>query len=370
LSVFIKVGNDWRVIDAPEDATRNTLPVGVFTVSFSQQMGYYLTHLDNFNLPSKTYGKEISRSTRVINTFLERPNSTGIVLAGAKGSGKTLLTKKIAIELAEEHQIPTLVVSSKYHGDDFNKFIQAIEQPAAVVFDEFEKVYDKEAQQLLLSLFDGVIPSKKLYIITVNDTWRMDEFLLNRPGRFYYMFKYAGLSEEAIDEFCRDKLKQIDELQAIKNYSKMFTDFTFDMLSAIVEEMNRHDESLDEVLKYLNISYNEAPGAVYETNFLEVAGHPKIAKFGEVNYSNKFNPISTKASLYYYTAKTAGSTKDYDENELVEEDGSLTHYLDLDPNNIVNIDEAGTVTYKTRDATVIIRRKQITMFDYKELTKI
>ncbi|HRZ82907.1 MAG TPA: hypothetical protein P5069_10620, partial [Candidatus Hydrogenedentes bacterium] len=43
----------------------------------------------------------------------------------------------------------------------FNTFMQAIEQPLVVLFDEFEKVYDDQEQQALLTLLDGVYPSNK-----------------------------------------------------------------------------------------------------------------------------------------------------------------------------------------------------------------
>lgn len=353
MSVFINTGNDWTVVNAPKEATRETLPVGNYTISYANNRGFYLSRVDDFSLPEKTYGKEAKRSQRVINTFLERPASTGIVLAGEKGSGKTLLAKKISIELAEMG-MPTILVNEDYtdKADDFIKFVQSIEQPAAMIFDEFEKIHTVDHQKKLLTLFDGTTPTRKLFIVTVNDTYRMDDFLLNRPGRFYYLFNYGGLSDEAIEEFCQDKLNDKAEIKHIKNFSKMFNAFTFDMLSALVEEMNRYGETLDEVLQYMNVNYSDSSGAIYEIVHLEVPGK-KIVKYGDVNYNNRFNPIKTKFHIIYDS-----------ENESDE-------YLYFDPKYITNIDESGTVTFKDTNTgtTLIIRRKVVSMFDYKDLSK-
>ena len=70
-----------------------------------------------------------------------------VLLAGEKGSGKTLLTKYISMEVAKQG-IPTIVINQALHGERFNTFIQAIEQPCVILFDEFEKIYQPQNYQL------------------------------------------------------------------------------------------------------------------------------------------------------------------------------------------------------------------------------
>jgi len=63
-------------------------------------------------------------------------------LVGEKGSGKTLLAKYISIAAAKERGIPTIVINHPFHGDEFNLFMQSIQEPVIVLMDEFEKIHD------------------------------------------------------------------------------------------------------------------------------------------------------------------------------------------------------------------------------------
>ena len=75
--------------------------------------------------------------------------------------------------------------------------------------DEFEKTYTKEGknyQAKILTLFDGVYSSKKLFLLTCNDKSKMDSHMLNRPGRLYYLLEFHGLDQAFIREYCEDNL--------------------------------------------------------------------------------------------------------------------------------------------------------------------
>ena len=220
--------------------------------------GFYLSRISDFDLPKKLYGDVNSLSDKVFTTFLSRSNTTGVWLDGFKGCGKTLLAKKIAIDAQQKYKMPVIVVGSPYSGASFNTFIQAIDQPCILLFDEFEKIFDKNDQIGLLTLLDGVFSSKKLFLLTSNDHRAVNEFMVNRPGRIFYKFRYSGLGIDFIKDYLEDNL--LDEIKGftneIINVSSLFREFSFDMLAAVVEECNRYKERPTEAIKHMNLEMN------------------------------------------------------------------------------------------------------------------
>jgi len=251
MSYFIRNGNSFRVSSEEAMDLHDTLPVGNYTVKQDMFGNLFLEMVDDFPQIKKLYGNTTRHSERILNTFMDRPNSTGVMLNGEKGSGKTLLAKTLSIDGAKMG-IPTIIINTPFSGDAFNKFMQDIEQPTIILFDEFEKVYDNESQEQALTLLDGVFPSKKLFVITCNDKWRVNEHMRNRPGRIYYMLDFTGLEHDFIVEYCHDNLNNKEHIEKICTIASLFEQFNFDMLKAVVEEMNRYNETPQEVLSMLN----------------------------------------------------------------------------------------------------------------------
>ena len=264
MSYFMKTGNTYRIARKEALDLTEHLPGGNYTVGKDEMTGqFFLEHIDNFNIPSKIYGDCLKHTDRVIRTFMARENATGVMLTGEKGSGKTLLTKNVCAELAKQN-VPTIVINAPWCGDKFNSFIQSIEQPCAILFDEFEKVYDSEQQEMILTLLDGVFPSKKLFMLTTNDKWRVDRHMRNRPGRIFYMLDFKGVSAEFIREYCNDNLEAKQFIEKIVSISTLFSEFNFDMLKALVEEMNRYNETPTDALAMLNAKPEFDGGSLYE----------------------------------------------------------------------------------------------------------
>lgn len=235
------------------------LEIGTYIACVTPLGEYYLEKTESFTRPKKTYGTVNTKAARIMRTFQDRPNTTGILLSGEQGSGKTMLARELSL-MGEELGIATIIVNSPFCGTDFNQFIQMIDVPAIIIIDEFEKMYDDEDQQKMLTLLDGLFPTKKLFILTCNNVWRIDQHMLNRPGRIFYHLKYDGLEREFITEYCEDVLIDKEEVGGVVHISGHFQAFNFDMLKAIVEEMNRYDIGASEAVEMLNVMPNTNTG--------------------------------------------------------------------------------------------------------------
>ena len=346
---FLKSGNTYQVASDEAMDIHALLPAGNYTVKQNPMTGaYFLEHIEDFNSPSKIYGDCLKNTDRVIQTFLSRPNGTGVMLTGEKGSGKTLLTKNIAIELAKQ-DIPTIVINAPLHGDQFNTFIQTITQPCAVLFDEFEKTYDREQQESILTLLDGVFPTKKLFMLTTNDKYRVDYHMRNRPGRIFYMLDFKGLDGNFITEYCEDNLKNKTHIDKIVNISTLFAEFNFDMLKALVEEMNRYDETPQEALRMLNAKPEFDGGSKYN---VEVIHNGEVVK-GDVNPSVfNGNPLQPKGIEISFDADPDDESSDWE-------------YLEFNSNALVSVDApAGKFIFEDKGTRLILTKVQTKSYNY------
>lgn len=251
-SVYLRNGSTFQVSSRQSLDLHDALPGSNFSIGIDGSGNFYLSQIESFTMPERIYGKIPQQTQRILRSFQERPGSTGVMLTGEKGSGKTLLAKNISVEAARQG-VPTLVINSSLQGDKFNAFLQSISQPCIVLFDEFEKVYDRDDQERILTLLDGVYPSRKLFLLTCNDKWRVDQHMRNRPGRIFYMLDFAGVDQNFIREYCQENLDGKEYIDRICKISSLFDQFNFDMLKALVEEMNRFGESPEASLEMLNI---------------------------------------------------------------------------------------------------------------------
>lgn len=338
---FIQQGGILKMTNELSVKVHPTLPVGVYDVLFDKQMGYYLqVKTDIKELPSKLYGTVEQRVARILHTYIDRANKglpTGVLLSGEKGSGKTLL----ANVLMHKCGLPCLVVSSPFGDTEFLKLLTAGGRKL-ILFDEFEKVYKEGkdddgdpipgSQAGLLSMLDGYYAAQNLVVATLNDPWGVIDAMKNRPSRFFYHYQYVGLDEEFVREYCKDKLKRYSDAafkelqQAIAPIKKL----NFDMLQALVEEMNRFGDTATDALKHLNVGPEYNRGTKYAValfkddkpfpttgrgKFVELAYEPEASDFWV--YPNKAVNIYVNSDFYEGT--------DTEGNHLykIEEDGII-----------------------------------------------
>jgi SpoVK/Ycf46/Vps4 family AAA+-type ATPase len=136
LTYYIKRGNIHQIVDEANLQVTKRLPNGTYSISQNPETGeFYFVEVNPFDIRGKIYGNTKERAKRILNTFSDRPSGTGVLLAGEKGSGKTLLAKMLSVEgLALDYV--SIIINAPWHGENFNKFIQQVEQPAIILFDE------------------------------------------------------------------------------------------------------------------------------------------------------------------------------------------------------------------------------------------
>jgi hypothetical protein len=351
MSYFLKSGNTFRVSSKEAMDLHDMLPAGNYVVKEMPMDGpLYLEMIDSFEIKGKKYGDLNKNTDRILNTFLKRPSATGVMLAGEKGSGKSLLAKNLAIEAAARHQIPTIVINAPWVGDKFNSFIQSIEQPVVILFDEFEKVYDSDDQEKALTLLDGVFPTKKLFVLTCNDKWRIDSHMRNRPGRLFYMLDYKGLDAAFIMEYCADNLKKSLQKHTEKlcQIASLFGEFNFDMLKATVEEMNRYDEAPEEALKMLNVKPEFDSGNRFTMKVIKDGEEIRITDMESTEW--KGNPLQNLVNVHI---------KEYDSE--ADEDGDIDwnwNQIRFDPSQIKKIDsQAGKFVFANSEGVQLVLSK-------------
>lgn len=384
MSYFLKSGNTFRVATKESMDLHESLPVGNYVIKQDPFENLFLEHIEDFDVPSKVYGNVLRQTDRVINTFNKRDKSTGVLMTGEKGSGKTMLSKNICIEMAKKG-IPTIVINQPWHGEKFNTLIQSIQQPAIILFDEFEKVYNREEQEQMLTLLDGVYSGRKMFILTCNDRWRIDNHMRNRPGRIYYYFDFRGVEEEFIREYCRDNLKNTSHIDTLCSIAGVFSAFNFDMLKATVEEMNRYDETPQEALRVLNVRAEFDSGSAYDVKIyrgdeeadrispshwtgtplakddLEFSYHIKHPRDSRVNEVKGKQEPALLASLAVMCADDdCVATPPDDENEY----GWME--IGLNPGDLVKMDsKTGRFIFEKDGVTVILNRVRERSFNFE-----
>lgn len=225
--------------------TYDKLPAKVFVIRFSKMTGFYLEESANIEIKeSKIYGVHIGKVNKVLTAFENFERSLGTILSGDKGIGKSLFAKILSVE-ALKKGYPVVIVDTYYPG--IASYIEDINQEVLVLFDEFDKTFggvragdgDADPQASLLSLFDGLSQGKKLFVITCNNLYKVNEYLVNRPGRFHYHFRFKYPTAEEVRAYLEDKLKPeyYSEIEKVVSFSRK-TNLNYDCLRAISYELN------------------------------------------------------------------------------------------------------------------------------------
>lgn len=261
---FIKSGQKVFVEKSPEGTRSTELAPALYTIECTREEGFFLVNIgDKYTIPEKTYGNHKQAAIRVIKTHESKSGNTGVLLTGLKGTGKSLFVKIIS-NLVIEKGIPVIQINKAFQGEDIFTFVENIGE-CALVFDEFGKNYssyrgDRSPSQVgLLSLLDGLTNSKRLHLFTENNTSDISEFLINRPGRVHYHFKYNRLSNAVIEELCKDSGLPEDIIAEMLSLSNRLKVLSFDIVKCLIAEWKLYGGKIQDHIGILNVSMCNKP---------------------------------------------------------------------------------------------------------------
>ena len=251
----VNSGNTYTIYDNSIQLL-TSLPAQTYLVNFDKHSGFFLTKYMDIAVSEKMYGVHNAKLTKVMAAFDAFERNLGVILSGDKGIGKSSFAKLLAVECVKTG-IPVVVVNTYIPG--IAEYLASFDQTVMVLFDEFDKTFKTsnnngiDAQAEMLTLFDGLAQGKKMFVVTCNSLNGLNDFLVNRPGRFHYHFRFGYPTAEDIREYLADKVNEKfhSEINKVVSFSRKI-DLNYDCLRAIAFELNTGTSFKDAILD-LNI---------------------------------------------------------------------------------------------------------------------
>lgn len=215
-----------------------------------------LTIANTLSLPDKLYVTKPDHKfiNKVINTYSNSNKTLGVMMAGTKGTGKTVMAKEIALK----SNLPIIILDNNTHPRFLKQLFNKLENiPVCVIFDEFDKLGERYDDDQLLQVFDGVSSNgKHLVLLTCNDTDDVNEFMLDRCGRVRYYREFTEMSPSMIKEILDDRLDDKSESSALTDFIiANFSLVSFDNIASFVDEVNAYpNETFEDLFEDMNIS--------------------------------------------------------------------------------------------------------------------
>lgn len=251
---IVESGKRYRIFNNAI-TTYDQLPPKTYRVDYDPETKIFsLLEAHDFEIPeTKIYGQHLDKVKKVLNSMDKMNRNLGVILSRDKGIGKSLFSKCLGLK-ARKKGIPVILVNEYHEG--IANFLEEIEQTVMILFDEYDKTFDEKkhnCQAEMLSLFDGVSAGKKLFVITCNEIQSLSQYLINRPGRFHYHFRFLYPTADEIRDYMEDKLDKqyYDEIENVIAFSVRMN-LNYDCLRSIAFELN-NGLKFQEAINDLNI---------------------------------------------------------------------------------------------------------------------
>lgn len=267
--IFIKQGE--YIVPKPDGIDYELIPGKVYDFRETRDSdGPFLTETQDFTFPKTYYLSE--EDNKFVNKTIEAFNrtdkmTTGVLLSGIKGSGKTLMAKKIA----KLSNLPIIVIDPAVSTSSIEPFFAKTDTDCCIIFDEIDKYWNT---RYLLTFLDGVKPTcKKLVICTCNKEKDIDEYLNDRCSRIRYKRMFSCLDKDAAKVVINDIIN--DEEKSIKARDFLFSHATvlsYDNVTIFAEEIrNNPNESFESIFEDLNIGDYPKKGVLSASDIEKMA---------------------------------------------------------------------------------------------------
>ena len=314
--VFLKRGDFYSQTEGNFDVMP-TLDDGIYQIHQNPMTGeIFLEKIaDKFYFGFKLYGIDETFVTHVLDTYSKQTSkhNLGVLLNGAKGTGKTVTAKMLCNKLG----LPVLIVDRPLNG--LSNFLAGINHDCVFLFDEFEKNFrltdddgEDRAGESLLSIMDGVYNGENchIFIMTTNEL-RVNDNLLSRPSRIRYLKSFGDVIDRKIlEEYVDDNLKYPQYRDEIMDFFDTLTIGTIDILQSLVDEVNLHNCGVSEFkdffnvkeahysysCKYWNIDLTEKDNPSLE----EFIKHAKAPYSKELDWRPNWTTLKLKKSIKRY----------------------------------------------------------------------
>lgn len=242
-----------RIFPKPEGTDYSLTSGKVYVLRQDRNYDVFLEEDKAFEFPEKYYLSKDDEKfiNKVITTYNKTDKLTiGTMLSGMKGSGKTLMAKKIAVK----SNLPIIVIDKSVDSGEIEDFFAKINTNVCIIMDEIDKYW---RTQYLLGFLDGVKPTcKKLLVCTCNDEKEVNDYLNDRCSRIRYKKKFNALTKDAVlgilSDIIEDKEKAKSATEFIYSH---ITVVSYDNVIIFGEEiLNFPDESYESILADMNIN--------------------------------------------------------------------------------------------------------------------
>lgn len=259
MNEFVRIGE--KILTKPAGMDYELIPGKVYDLKWDDfNDNTYLKENGDLNIPKKLY--KFEEDNNLIKRCITYFNSdkagltTGVLLSGLKGSGKSMLAKRLAIE----SNLPIIIVDREYRLKRIEQFFKNVNTPVCIILDEFEKNEHYWPTDSILTFLDGIQhTAKKLVIMTCNDTYAINDNLFDRSSRIRYWREYdVNDNLIFIDMLINDK--GIENKDTIKDYIiNNMEIISFDNVNAFLDEyiMFKDLFTLDQIFDIMNLTKKE-----------------------------------------------------------------------------------------------------------------